>query len=73
MNAEIVNLKNWKEMETLVSMPHITFYPHKEMYMQFYEANFPNAEYGFGVGIGFQKDTVSFVDVPNSDNEIEED
>ena len=56
-----------------VSMPNITFYPNKEMYMQFYEANFPNAEYGFGVGIGFKKDTVSFVDVPDSDNKIEED
>jgi hypothetical protein len=50
-----------------VSYSNITFYPKKEFYLQFYEANFPNAEYGFGIGVHFENDIIKFVDIPEVD------
>jgi len=56
-------------------MPNITFYPNKEMYLQFYEADFPNVDYGLGIGISFENDIINFVDIPEADEStiIEED
>ena len=56
-----------------VSYSNITFYPKKEFYLQFYEANFPNAEYGHGIGVSFENDIIKFVDVPDESDMIEED
>ena len=50
-----------------VSNSHITFYPKKEFYLQFYEANFPNAEYGLGIGVNFENDIIKYVDIPEAD------
>jgi len=58
-----------------VAMPAITIYPNNEMYLQFYEANFPNVEYGLGIGVCFENDKVTSVDILESDedNMIEQD
>ena len=58
-----------------VSVPNITFYTNKEMYLQFQEADFPNVDYGLGIGILFEKDIISSVDVLEADesNIIDED
>ena len=50
-----------------VSYSNITFYPKKEFYLQFYEANFPNAEYGLGIGVNFENDIIKYVDIPEAD------
>ena len=66
---------NFLNKEFPVSGAHITFYTDKEMFLQFYEADFPNIEYGFGIGINFKNDKIISIEIPDSDesNIIEED
>ena len=58
-----------------VSMPNITFFPDRTMYLQFYEADFPNIDYGLGIGINFENDNIIDIDIPEADERtiIEED
>lgn len=48
-------------------MSNITFYPNKEMYLQFYEAYFPNVEYGLGIDVSFECDRISSIDILEAD------
>ena len=50
-----------------VSMPNFTFYPGKDIFLQFYEADFPKADYGFGIGVSFKEDVIVSIDVLDSD------
>lgn len=72
---QIAGYLKFSNQDFPVSMPNITFYPNKEMYLQFYEAGFPNVDYGLGIGISFGNDIINSVDIPEADEStiIEED
>ena len=72
---QILHYLNFSNKEFPVSGTHITFYTDKEMFLQFYEANFPDIDYGFGIGINFKNDVIISIDVLDSDesNMIKED
>lgn len=54
-----------------VAKPNVIFYPGKEMFLQFYEAGFPNADYGAGIGITFKNDmTVDVWVVVNDESNV---
>lgn len=72
---QVIAYLQFKNKDFPVAMPTITFYPNREMYLQFYEADFPNVEYGLGIGVCFENDKVSSIDIPESgeNNMIEQD
>jgi len=71
---QVIDYLKFTNMDFPVSMPNITFYPNREMFLQFYEANFPNADYGHGIGIDFEDDIINSVEVLEEEsNMIEED
>jgi hypothetical protein len=73
--VQVVDYSKLTNKDFPVSMPNITFYPNKEMYLQFYEADFPNVDNGLGIGIHFENDSITLVDIPEADesNIIDED
>ena len=64
---QIIHYLNFSNKEFPVSGTHITFYTDKEMFLQFYEADFPNIDYGLGIGINFKNDAIISIDIPESD------
>lgn len=66
---QVVDYLNIANKDFPVVMPNVTFYPNYEMYIQFYDANFPNVESGLGIGVCFEKDRVTSVDIPETDED----
>lgn len=64
-----IYLKN-SNKDFRVSIPVFMISPKNEIDLQFIEANFPNVEYGHGIMVHFENDTVKSVEVVGSDEEI---
>jgi hypothetical protein len=64
---QTIGYLNFANKEFPVSSPNITFYPNKEMYLRFCDADLPNIDQGVGIGIYFKNDVIDSIDIPEVD------